>query len=135
MAIEPCARVMHLVSDVEGQLRVECDAVDLCGRRSRPARSPAAPKVRAMEIIDELETARRGVHAGAIGYLSATGDMDVCIAIRSILLLGKRGYVQAERESSPTPIHKRSTGNEQQSSRHSECGRAGRQPGHRSGAR
>jgi anthranilate synthase component 1 len=95
MAVERCPRVMHLVSDVEGRLRDGADAVDLL-RATFPAGTVSgAPKVRAMQIIDDLEPTRRGVYAGAIGYLSATGDLDVCIAIRSIVLRGGRGYVQA----------------------------------------
>lgn len=95
MAVERCSRVMHLVSHVEGQLREDCDAVDLL-RATFPAGTVSgAPKIRAMEIIDELETVRRGIYAGAIGYLSASGDMDLCIAIRSMVLAGGRGYVQA----------------------------------------
>lgn len=95
MAVEHCPRVLHLVSDVEGRLRDDCDAVDLL-RATFPAGTVSgAPKVRAMEIIDELETVRRGVYAGGIGYLSVTGDMDICIAIRSIVLCNRRGYMQA----------------------------------------
>jgi anthranilate synthase component I len=95
MGLERCARVTHMVSDVEGRLREGCDAVDLL-RATFPAGTVSgAPKIRAMQIIDELETVRRGVYAGAIGYFSSTGNMDVCIAIRSITKLGEGAFVQA----------------------------------------
>jgi len=93
--VERYSKVMHLVSLVEGRLRPSCDAIDLL-RASFPAGTvTGAPKIRSMEIIDELEPVRRGVYAGAIGYIGFNGDMDMCIAIRSILLKEGRGYLQA----------------------------------------
>ena len=95
MDVEQHSRVMHIVSQVEGRLRSGCDAFDLF-RACFPAGTVSgAPKVRAMEIIDELETVRRGIYAGAIGYFSADGSMDMCIAIRAICLNSGRGFVQA----------------------------------------
>lgn len=95
MEVELYSHVMHIVSEVTGTLRADLDAFDLV-RATFPAGTVSgAPKVRAMEIIDELEPTRRGLYAGAVGYFSASGDMDTCIAIRTILLQGERAYVQA----------------------------------------
>jgi anthranilate synthase component 1 len=95
MAVERYSRVMHLVSHVDGNLRAGCDAFDVV-RTTFPAGTVSgAPKIRAMEIIDELETTRRGLYAGAIGYFDVSGDMDLCIAIRMILVQGGHGYIQA----------------------------------------
>ncbi|MCU0317217.1 MAG: anthranilate synthase component I [Fimbriimonadaceae bacterium] len=95
MVVERYSHVMHIVSDVHGQLRPEMDGIDLV-RASFPAGTlSGAPKVRAMEIIDEMESSRRGLYGGAVGYFSATGDVDLAIAIRTVLLKEGRGYVQA----------------------------------------
>lgn len=95
MVIERYSHVMHIVSDVTGTLEVGKDAYDLI-RASFPAGTVAgAPKVRAMEIIDELESTRRGLYAGAVGFVSHTGDFDACIAIRTIYLKDGKAYVQA----------------------------------------
>lgn len=95
LGIERYSHVMHLVSHVEGRLAPGHDAFDVL-RATFPAGTVSgAPKVRAMEIIDELEGVRRGVYAGAIGYFSLLGDMDMCIAIRTIILKGERGFIQA----------------------------------------
>lgn len=95
MVIERYSHVMHIVSDVKGKLDPSHDAFDLI-RATFPAGTVSgAPKVRAMQIIEELEPTRRASYAGAIGFLSATGDMDLCIAIRSILMKGGKAYVQA----------------------------------------
>ncbi|MFY9233958.1 MAG: anthranilate synthase component I [Fimbriimonadaceae bacterium] len=95
MVIEKYSHVMHIVSDVTGKLRKESDAFDLL-RASFPAGTVSgAPKVRAMEIIDELEPSRRGVYAGAVGYISASGDMDMAIAIRTISVKDGTAVVQA----------------------------------------
>ena len=84
-----------------GNLRSGCDAFDVV-RTTFPAGTVSgAPKIRAMEIIDELEPTRRGLYAGAIGYFDAAGDMDLCIAIRMILVQGERGYIQAAPALSP----------------------------------
>ncbi|MCA9946796.1 MAG: chorismate-binding protein, partial [Anaerolineales bacterium] len=87
--------VMHIVSHVEGKLRQGMDAYDLM-RATFPAGTVSgAPKVRAMEIIEELEGQRRGLYAGAAGYVSYDGSMDTCIAIRTMLMQGDAIHVQA----------------------------------------
>ena len=95
MVVERYSHVMHIVSDVRGQLKPGQDAFDLI-RATFPAGTVSgAPKVRAMEIIDELETTRRGVYAGIIGYIGYDGTMDSCIAIRTVVMRGDRVYIQA----------------------------------------
>jgi anthranilate synthase component 1 len=95
MVIERYSHVMHIVSDVSGEIWPDRDAFDLI-RASFPAGTVSgAPKVRAMQIIDELEPTRRGLYAGSVGFFSATGDFDGCIAIRSIFLKDGKAYVQA----------------------------------------
>jgi anthranilate synthase component 1 len=95
MVIERYSHVMHIVSHVEGRIRPELDAYDLM-RATFPAGTVSgAPKVRAMEIIEELEGQRRGLYAGAVGYFSYDGSMDTCIAIRTMVMQGDRVYVQA----------------------------------------
>lgn len=95
MVIERYSHVMHIVSDVTGSLRLEMSSFDLI-RATFPAGTVSgAPKVRAMEIIDELEPTRRGLYAGAVGYIGFSGDVDLAIAIRTILLKDGVGYVQA----------------------------------------
>lgn len=92
--IERFSRVMHLTSQASGRLRPDRDAFDLF-RASFPAGTVSgAPKVRAMQIIDELEPTPRGIYAGAIGYLSFQGDMDLCIAIRTLVLHPSGGQLQ-----------------------------------------
>jgi anthranilate synthase component 1 len=93
--IERYSHVMHIVSNVRGKLRKEADAIDLL-RACFPAGTlTGAPKVRAMEIIDELETERRGIYGGCVGYIDDRGDLDMCIAIRTLLIQGDRIYAQA----------------------------------------
>jgi len=95
MVIERYSHVMHIVSDVTGQLPDDKNAFDLL-RATFPAGTVSgAPKVRAMQIIDELEPTRRGPYAGSVGFFSATGDMDTCITIRTILIKDGIAYVQA----------------------------------------
>lgn len=95
MVIEKYSHVMHIVSDVTGTLRQDFDAYDLL-RACFPAGTVSgAPKVRAMEIIDELEPTRRGTYAGAAGFISTSGDMDTCIMLRTILIKDGIAYVQA----------------------------------------
>ncbi len=95
MVIERYSHVMHIVSEVQGRLRPDADALDVL-RACFPAGTVSgAPKVRAMEIIEELEPSRRGAYAGAVGYFSYTGDMDTCITIRTILLKDGVAHVQA----------------------------------------
>ena len=95
MAVERYSHVMHLVSAIEGRLRPELTAVDAL-RACFPAGTlSGAPKVRAMEIIEELEPARRGLYGGSVLYADFSGNLNSCIAIRSMLLEGKRGFIQA----------------------------------------
>ena len=95
MVIERYSHVMHIVSNVEGRLKPGLDAVDVL-KASFPAGTvTGAPKVRAMQIIDELESVKRGVYSGAVGYLGFNGDMDVAIAIRTAVLKDARLHVQA----------------------------------------
>lgn len=95
MVIERYSHVMHIVSDVTGTLGGDKDAFDLF-RATHPAGTVSgAPKVRAMEIIDELEPTRRGSYAGSVGFFSNTGDLDTCIAIRTIYIKDGVAYVQA----------------------------------------
>ena len=95
LATERYSHVMHIVSHVSGQLREDVDVYDLL-RATFPAGTVSgAPKVRAMEIIEELEGVRRGPYAGAVGYLGFNGNMDTCIAIRTIVMRGDVAYLQA----------------------------------------
>jgi anthranilate synthase component 1 len=95
MFIERYSHVMHIVSAITGQLRPELTAVDAL-RACFPAGTlSGAPKVRAMEIIEELEPVRRGSYGGAVLYADYSGNLDSCIAIRSMLAVGGKGYVQA----------------------------------------
>jgi anthranilate synthase component 1 len=95
MIIERYPYVMHITSNVVGRLRKEKSVFDVL-RACHPAGTVSgAPKVRAMEIIDELEPNRRGPYAGAVGYIDFSGNIDTCIAIRTIVLKGNMAYVQA----------------------------------------
>jgi anthranilate synthase component 1 len=95
MVIERYSHVMHITSNVAGQLQDGLDAFDAL-RACLPAGTVSgAPKVRAMEIIDELEPHRRGPYAGAVGYVDYGGNMDTCIALRTIVIRGSTAYVQA----------------------------------------
>ncbi len=95
MAIEKYSHVMHMSSTVKGIVKEGMDALDVF-RSVFPAGTVAgAPKIRAMEIIDELETVKRGIYAGAVGYFAYNGNMDFCITIRTLLKIGDRVYVQA----------------------------------------
>jgi anthranilate synthase component 1 len=95
LAIERYSHVMHIVSHVTGQVREGLDAYDLL-RATFPAGTVSgAPKVRAMEIIEELEGLRRGPYAGAVGYFGFNGNMDTCITIRTIVVRGDTAYLQA----------------------------------------
>ena len=95
MSVEKYSHVMHLVSNVEGTLQKGKDAVDLFCASFPAGTVSGAPKVRAMELIDELENLKRGPYAGAIGYFSFSGEMDTCITIRTILLNKGKAYIQA----------------------------------------
>jgi len=94
MGIEKYSHVMHIVSNVQGRIQEGKDAFDVI-RACFPAGTVSgAPKIRAMEIIEELEKLRRGIYAGAIGYFSFSGNMDTCITIRTILILDGAAYIQ-----------------------------------------
>jgi anthranilate synthase component 1 len=95
MTIERYSHVMHLTSNVTGRLRPGLTAFDAL-RACLPAGTVSgAPKIRAMEIIDELEPVRRGPYAGAVGYIDFSGAMDTCIALRTIVVAGGKAYVQS----------------------------------------
>jgi anthranilate synthase component 1 len=95
MVIERYSHVMHIVSNVVGKLKKGMDAIDVL-RATFPAGTVSgAPKVRAMEIIDELEPVKRGVYAGAVGYISWSGNMDTAIAIRTAVIKDKQLHIQA----------------------------------------
>jgi anthranilate synthase component 1 len=95
MTIEKYSHVMHIVSDVSGSLSKGKDAFDVM-RATFPAGTVSgAPKVRAMEIIDEIENRRRKTYAGCVGYFSFSGNLDCCITIRTILIKDGKAYVQA----------------------------------------
>jgi len=95
MGVERYSHVMHIVSNVQGRLAQGKNGFDVL-RATFPAGTVSgAPKIRAMEIIEELEPCRRGFYAGAVGYFSFQGNMDTCIAIRSILVKDGKAYVQA----------------------------------------
>lgn len=95
MAIERYSHVMHIVSHVTGQLRPELDAFDLLEATFPAGTVSGAPKVRAMQIIHELEPEPRGPYAGAVGYISYDGSSDTCIAIRTLVMQGQNVSVQA----------------------------------------
>ncbi len=95
MMIERYSHVMHIVSNVEGKLKPGMDAVDVLKATFPAGTVSGAPKVRAMEIIDELEPSKRGIYAGAVGYLGFNGDMDVAIAIRTGVIKNNMLHVQA----------------------------------------
>ena len=95
MTVERYSHVMHIVSHVEGTLCDEFDAFDLFAATFPAGTLSGAPKIRAMEIIDELEKTRRNVYGGGIGYFSYNGTMDTCIAIRTLVKYGDQIYVQA----------------------------------------
>ncbi len=95
MMIELYSHVMHIVSNVDGHLRDELTAMDALIAGFPAGTVSGAPKVRAMEIIDELEPDQRGIYAGAIGYFGANGSMDTCIALRTAIVKDEMMYVQA----------------------------------------
>ncbi len=95
MHIERFSHVMHIVSTVIGKLAADKTPIDVLFSVFPAGTLSGAPKVRAMEIIEELENTRRGLYGGAIGYLDFTGNIDTCIAIRTALLVRGRAYVQA----------------------------------------
>ncbi len=95
MEVDFYSHVMHIVSMVSGKLKKNLNCFDALSACLPVGTVSGAPKIRAMEIIDELEESKRGIYAGAVGYFSYNGDMDTCIAIRTILFKDKHAYVQA----------------------------------------
>jgi anthranilate synthase component 1 len=95
LEIERYSKVMHIVSNVEGEIGINQDAFDLLKSTFPAGTVSGSPKIRAMEIIDELEPVKRGIYAGAIGYFSFNGDMDNCITIRTVIVNDGTGIIQA----------------------------------------
>jgi anthranilate synthase component 1 len=95
MMVERYSHVMHISSTVKGKLQPNCTALDALQACLPAGTLSGAPKVRAMEIIDELEPCRRGPYGGAVGYLDFSGSMDTCIALRTMVLHGQTAYLQA----------------------------------------
>jgi anthranilate synthase component 1 len=93
--IERYSHVMHIVSNVVGELADANDALDAFFAGMPAGTVSGAPKVRAMQIIDELEPEKRGVYGGGVGYFSAGGDMDMCIALRTAVVQDQKLYIQA----------------------------------------
>jgi anthranilate synthase component 1 len=95
MRVERYSHVMHIVSDVVGKVRSDKDIFDVIEATFPAGTVSGAPKVRAMELIDELENTRRGPYAGCVGYVSFSGNIDMCITIRTIVMKEKTAYIQA----------------------------------------
>lgn len=95
MQVHNYSHVMHIVSEVEGRKKGEFHPLDLVSSFLPAGTLSGAPKIRAMEIIDELETVRRGLYGGATGYIDFSGNMDFCITIRTMIKKGDRVYLQA----------------------------------------
>jgi anthranilate synthase component 1 len=95
MYVERYSHVMHLVSSLEGRLRKGLDALDAFSACFPAGTLSGAPKVRAMQIIEELEPVRRGIYGGSVLYADFAGNLDSCIAIRTMLVRGGKAYVQA----------------------------------------
>ena len=93
--VEYYSHVMHIASQVEGEIRDDLDAVDAMIAGFPAGTVSGAPKIRAMEIIDELEPDRRGIYAGAVGYISVAGELDTCIALRTAVVENDKMHVQA----------------------------------------
>ena len=89
------SHVMHLVSDVVGRLDEKHNSIDALMQCFPAGTVSGAPKIRAMEIIDELEPIKRGIYAGAVGYFDFSGNMDTCIAIRTMVVTDNKVYIQA----------------------------------------
>jgi anthranilate synthase component 1 len=95
MYVERYSHVMHLVSALEGTLRKDLDALDAFAACFPAGTLSGAPKVRAMQIIEELEPTRRGIYGGSVLYADFAGNLDSCIGIRTLLMQGKKAYLQA----------------------------------------
>jgi anthranilate synthase component 1 len=94
MVVERYSHVMHLVSNIQAQLSEDKDCFDVLEATFPAGTLTGAPKIRAMEIIDELEPSVRGPYGGAVGYFSYTGNMDFCITIRTIMVHDGKIFVQ-----------------------------------------
>ncbi|MCK5160306.1 MAG: chorismate-binding protein, partial [Candidatus Aureabacteria bacterium] len=95
MVIEKYSHVMHIVSDVRGTLKKGKNIYDLMKATFPAGTVSGAPKIRAMEVIDELENTKRGIYSGAIAYFSFSGNLDSAITIRTIVVKGKKAFIQA----------------------------------------
>jgi anthranilate synthase component 1 len=95
MTIERYSHVMHIVSQVTGELKDECTVYDVMKACFPAGTVSGAPKIRAMQIIEELEPTHRGPYAGAVGYFGFSGNMDTCINIRTIVIKNRQAYIQA----------------------------------------
>ncbi|HKL99591.1 MAG TPA: anthranilate synthase component I family protein, partial [Mobilitalea sp.] len=95
MRLQRYSRIMHITSEVEGKIRKECDALDAVEAILPAGTLSGAPKIRACQIIEELEKSPRGIYGGAIGYIDFSGNMDTCIAIRMAVKKDGKVYVQA----------------------------------------
>ncbi|MEA3328796.1 MAG: anthranilate synthase component I [Candidatus Omnitrophota bacterium] len=95
MTIEKYSHVIHIVSDITGRLKKNEDSFSLLKVTFPAGTVTGAPKIRAMEIIDELEKTRRGPYAGVVGYFSFSGNLDTCITIRTLVIKGNKAYIQA----------------------------------------
>ena len=95
MNIERYKYVMHIVSEVIGDLRDDAHVIDVLASSLPAGTVSGAPKIRAMQIINALEQKKRGVYSGAIGYISTTGNMDLALAIRTMIVKDGKAYVQA----------------------------------------
>jgi anthranilate synthase component 1 len=95
MHIEKYSHVMHMVSNVSGTLKKGCDGIDALFACFPAGTLSGAPKIRAMEIIDELEPVRRGLYGGALGYIDFSGSLDTCIVIRTVICKNNMAYIQA----------------------------------------
>jgi len=95
MTVERYSHVMHIVSNVRGELRPDVDALDALFACYPAGTLSGAPKIRAMEILDEMEPTRRGIYGGAVGYLDFSGNLDTCIAIRTLVVKDGVAYIQA----------------------------------------
>ena len=93
--LEHYSQVMHIVSNVVGRLRADCDSLEALVAGFPAGTVSGAPKVRAMEIIDELEADKRGPYGGCVGYFTANGEMDTCIVLRTAVVKDDKMYVQA----------------------------------------
>ena len=95
MIIEYYSHVMHIVSNVEGELNKKYDSIDALVSGFPAGKVSGAPKIRAMEIIEELERENRSFYGGAMGYFDSNGQMDTCISLRTALVKNKKLYIQA----------------------------------------